>query len=246
MPPFLKYAKGYLGGFFCLLAIGCLLLSALFGRQSYTLLQEGERAQGVVKELDRRQGTSSRSGARGLGYVYAPIFEFKTPDGVTHVVRSSTWSDPPAFTQGEQVEVLYRAAAPNDAVINSFSQLWLTPLIPGSIGLVFGIVGIFCIVSTLRRKALETWLRQNGQRIPTDIQGAELNRRIKMNGQSPYQLVTTWKDPKTETVYTFKSDNLWQDPTTKLQGRTTIDVLIKPGDPSAYLMDLSQIGHLGS
>lgn len=238
---FLKYHQAYLGAFFLFISVLCFGIGGFYANESRSFLTQGERTEGVVIEMDRKRG-SSKSGT-GIRYVYAPIFEFKDRANKAHVVRSSSWSDPPAFTQGEKVEVLYRSQTPDDAVINSFSQLWLIPTITGSIGLVMAIVGIFCIVLFLKKRELEQWLRQNGQRIPTDIQGSELNRQIKVNGRSPYRLVTTWKDPATQTVYTFKSDSLWEDPMNKLQGRKTVDVLIKPGDPTKYWMDLSVLGY---
>jgi len=84
-----------------------------------------------------------------------PVVEFTSADGVRRKFRDSTGSNPPAYDEGEQVEVLYRADSPEDARINGFASLWLLPLIFGGIGLVTAGIGT-AVALTMRRRRQAT------------------------------------------------------------------------------------------
>lgn len=78
---------------------------------------------------------------------YAPVFSFKAADGKTYSVTSNTSSNPPGFAVNDEVEVLYDPADPQRARINTFVQLWLPPVILGSIGTLFFIIAsVFAFV----------------------------------------------------------------------------------------------------
>lgn len=116
-------------------------------------------------------------------------------------------------------------------------ELWLAPLVLGIVGTLSFLVGLGFMMDVLRKRRLDTWLSQHGHRIQADIQGIEVNRAIKIQQRSPFQIICTWKDPRTERVHTFKSENFWKEPTELIQGRKTLDVLIKAEDPTEYLVD---------
>lgn len=236
---FLKNLNIWLGGLFVVIGIPCLLLSTRLGLESQTLVQQGLKTDGVVMELIQKWSSSSKSSS---GRSYAPLFRFQTPDGKEHIVQSSTSSNPPAYDVGDHVPVLYLAGKPEQAVINSFMELWIAPLITGIIGIAFFVVGLVLVIAFFRKRQLDVWLVQHGQRIQAGVQGVEVNTSIKVNRRSPFQIICTWKDPASQKTYTFKSENFWEDPTTLIQGKKSIDVLIKPEDPTKYLMDTAFCG----
>jgi hypothetical protein len=86
-------------------------------------------AQGTVIEL--RESTSG--GSHG-GSVYNPVVRFADKDGQEHTLYSSTGTYPPAYAVGGRAPVLYDPADPQHAEINSFTGLWLLPLILAGIG----------------------------------------------------------------------------------------------------------------
>jgi uncharacterized protein DUF3592 len=65
---------------------------------------------------------------------YAPVFTFKAADGASYTVSSDTGSSPPGFAVGETVRVLYSPSNPPGARIDSFAQLWFTPMVFGGLG----------------------------------------------------------------------------------------------------------------
>jgi len=76
---------------------------------------------------------------------YFPQFTFSTPDGRLFTINSNNGTNPPEFKPGQQVTVLYDRANPSNARIDSFVQLWLLPLIFGSLGIFF--VGSLWLIS---------------------------------------------------------------------------------------------------
>ncbi len=76
------------------------------------------------------------------GTTYAPKFSFHAGDGTLYTVQSKTGNNPPAFWEGETVEVLYPADAPAKAKINKPMQLWLSVIVIGAGSLFFVLLGL--------------------------------------------------------------------------------------------------------
>ncbi len=91
---------------------------------------ESERAEGVVIEM---VGSGSGSGT-------APIVEYDVI-GQKFTYRSTLYSSPPSYRVGESVEVFYKAANPEDAVLKGFMEQWFVVLLLGIIGGIFLLVG---------------------------------------------------------------------------------------------------------
>jgi len=86
------------------------------------------------------------------GTSYAPVFRFNVPGTHFATVVSHTSSNPPAFKVGEWVTVRYPAAHPEQAVIESFGQLWLMDWAFGSFGALFFTIGLLTLISGWRHK----------------------------------------------------------------------------------------------
>jgi hypothetical protein len=97
---------------------------------SLKLVLYGERAPGVVTEI-RREGD-----------MYAPVFRFRLPSGEMHEAKA-LGSGAPEFAVGYSVTVLYAPADPDNFVVDTFEQLWLSAIIVTGFGcfwLMFGLV----------------------------------------------------------------------------------------------------------
>jgi len=77
---------------------------------------------------------------------YRPVFEFSTKNGEILNITSSSSSNPPSYSVGESVEVLYEEAYPSEAIINGYFSLWGLPTILGILGAVFFIIGLGIII----------------------------------------------------------------------------------------------------
>jgi hypothetical protein len=113
--------------------IGSILLGVGYYTAHKTIdyLAHGAKVEGSVVRMVRGSGSSKGS---------KPVVKYAV-DGRDFEISGEISSSPPAFHVGETVEVLYMPADPATAVINSFSERWLFPVIFGGIGVVVGLAG---------------------------------------------------------------------------------------------------------
>jgi hypothetical protein len=62
--------------------------------------------------------------------LYAPVFEFVTPEGKVHRVEGDA-SSPPSYKVGDEVSVLFDPADPGGARVETFAGQWLGVLLAG-------------------------------------------------------------------------------------------------------------------
>ncbi len=86
------------------------------------------------------------------GETWTPTLKFRDKNGVEHTFESNVSSDPPAYSIGEKVEILYPEGKPEQAFINSFMEKWFTPIMLALAGLVMFIVSIWMIFTAFRRE----------------------------------------------------------------------------------------------
>jgi hypothetical protein len=103
-----------------LLGLGVLALGAHLGRTVFLLESSGERAHGTVLFCELHKTLHGSS--------YYPVVQFTTRAGTAVQFRDSMGSNPPAYRDGEPVEVLYLAgAAQTTATIDRGRLNWLAP-----------------------------------------------------------------------------------------------------------------------
>jgi len=212
--------------------IGLVLLagaiSLYFAKQSF--LKRAETVQGKVVELVSKRSDNS--------IMYTPVISFITREGSEIEFASSVSSNPPSYSVGETVEIMYDPKEPNEADINSFSSLWLGVLVLGILGTVFFLIGFAIILYGLKKQKKKQHLLDNGKRIVTTFKEVYINYGLEINGRNPYQISSQWLDTETNKMYVFKSENIWFDPKEFIKTEE-IKVLINPNDPKKYLMDIS-------
>jgi len=86
----------------------------------------GERADGVIVAMKKHQG---------VGGKYFPLVRFQTKDGKTINFTPGNGSNPPMYKLFDHVPVIYNNDYPNTAVINSFIEIWLAPVVYVGLGL---------------------------------------------------------------------------------------------------------------
>ncbi len=220
---------------FTLIGVGLLLGALLSYRHTMNFLAEAEVAQGIVIELERRRSSDST--------VYYPRVEFTDRRGRSHQFSANVGSNPPSYSRGEQVTVFYLRDNPAQAKIGGFFSLWGLPLILGSIGAVFALVGMGMIgfgVLLARRTA---WLLQHGRVVEAEYQGVERNTSFEVNGRHPFRILAQWQNPATGKLHVFRSGNIWFDPTSHVQGNT-IRVYIDKNNPKRYHVDIAFLPEL--
>jgi hypothetical protein len=78
-----------------------------------------------------------------------------------------------------------------------------------------------------------------GRKVSMPIGEVTQNFSLKVNGRSPYLIIGQWLDKTTNTVYQFKSESIWYNPTPYLEGKKEVDVYIDPNDLKRYYVDIS-------
>ncbi len=229
----MKVIKYVFGGIGLAMLVGAYFLFT--GTQNF--LKTAVSAQGTVVELHRSRSSDSDT--------YAPVVEFQASDGSTVEFTSSTSSNPPSYSRGETVEVLYQEASPNDAKIKGFFSLWGAALIVGIMGLVFFLIGFLIIFFGVKKSKMIETLKKNGSRVNAEFQSVQLNTALKVNGRSPYQILAQWQNPTTTEIHIFKSENLWFDPEDYIKS-DVVEVLIDMQNPKKYYLDTSFLPKVAS
>lgn len=228
---FIKYFFTLLGG------------AALFGTYSaYNSTAEfiatSITADGTVVKLLKSQSSSKKS------ITYRPLVQFTDETGTLIEFSSSTSSNPPSYSVGESVEVLYKQQSPQQAKIKGFFSIWGGVIIYGAIGTVLFLVGGSSFVIDIRKRNVRKHLKLHGTKIEADIQSAEKNTTFSVNGRNPYRVICQWENPSTSKVHVFTSENIWFDPNDYIKS-DKITVLIDKRNPKKHIVDLSFLPEIG-
>jgi hypothetical protein len=216
---------------FAAVGIGMLVGTFFLYRNTSAFVEQAARADGTVIDLVRKSKT------------YAPVVQFNDQKGERIEFISSSGSNPPSYTKGEKIEVLYLPSDPQKAAINDFLSLWGDCVILGAMGGIFSLIGIGIIVVLGLADRKDEYLKKHGIPIDTEFQSVEINKSLSVNGRHPFRVLSQWQNPSTAKLHVFKSHNLWFDPSTYIKGRK-IRVYIEGDNPKKYYVDLSFLPEL--
>ncbi|HLO84970.1 MAG TPA: DUF3592 domain-containing protein [Nostocaceae cyanobacterium] len=107
------------------------------GIDTRSFLSTAIPAQGTVIDLVESSSTTKNR----TSYTYRPVVKFTTNLGEPTIFESKAGSNPPSFTKGQQVEVLYNPQNPQSAVINAWFDIWGLSAVFTGIGSAFVISG---------------------------------------------------------------------------------------------------------
>jgi hypothetical protein len=215
---------------FTLVGVGMLVGAFLTYRSTNSFLEEAAKAEGTVVELVQSRSSNSTT--------YKPTVQFTDQNGRAIEFVSSSGSNPPSYSKGEKVEVLYLPTDPQNAKIRGFFSLWGLSVILGLLGGVFFLIGICIMLADTLKEDNYEYLKKTGTPIDTDYQNVELNTAFSINDTHPFRVLTQWQNPLTLEIHIFKSDNLWFDPSSYIRSKK-ITVFIEKDNPKKYYVDLS-------
>ena len=118
---------------FILVSIGMLIGAFLLYRNTSLFVAEALRTEGTVVALARSRSSDSTT--------YRPVVHFTNQQGEIIEFISLTSSNPPSYSKGQQIEVLYYQNEPQKARINDFFSLWGASVFLGGLGAVFFLLG---------------------------------------------------------------------------------------------------------
>ena len=125
-----------------LFAIGIFILI-----RTKIFMDKAQEVKGTVIRMVYRRDSDGGGG-------YSPVYQFRTITGQTIEIADGMSSNPPMFTEGQSVDVLYDPENPNRARITKWSSLYFVPLLLGGLGIIFGGIGMvllfFKLISLLQ------------------------------------------------------------------------------------------------
>jgi hypothetical protein len=220
---------------FTLVGVGMLVGVFLIYKSTSAFLGEAVKAEGTVVELMQSRSSDSTT--------YRPVVHFINQDGQKIEFMSTAGSNPPSYSEGQKVEVLYLTTEPQNAKINDFFSIWGGAAILGGLGGVFFLIGSGIILAGSLASRKSEYLRKNGVPIETEYQSVEQNTAFSVNGRHPFRVLTQWQNPSTSELHIFKSNNLWFDPSSYIESKK-ITVFIERNNPKKYFVDLSFLPEL--
>lgn len=202
-------------GAFSLVGSILLIVSANLALNSYNLISQGIKAQGVITDV--QVDTHLRKGKRTTNY--RSTVEFSIEDGTKHTVIEKS-----EYVKGEPVEVLYLRGEPHSAKVNSFSSLWVGPVISGFFGLVLVLV-MYYVFSWVNKRQKEIGrLLQTGKQVQAKIIAVNTiknrTRRRSNRVTESYQYVVEYNDPFLGKPIRFTSDTFYKFPELDMIGKS--------------------------
>jgi hypothetical protein len=122
--------------------VGALLgfIGVILWMRTQMFIARSKRTKGSITHL-----IYSRS-SEGGGY--APVFQFTTLSGQSIEVSESLYSNPPGYSVGQSVDILYDPEKPSHARISKWSSLYFAPLLLSGMGIVF--LGVGAVMSAFK------------------------------------------------------------------------------------------------
>lgn len=118
------------------------ITAALLTWRSYRLAFQGEKAPGRVTALVQTMDNE------GDCCLYSPLVEYQV-NGRTMEVIGRGASTHPSYKVGQDIEVLYDPMDYSNAVLNTFSELWIMPTILGTTAAVLFVTLNFVAITGL-------------------------------------------------------------------------------------------------
>lgn len=221
----------WIGGIFATLGVVFVVGAGLVYFKDRSFAESGTRAEGTVVEMIASRDSDG-------DYTYKPMVQFRDAEGLSHVFTSSVSSSPPQYSTGEAVTVIYAPTSPDRAVIDSFVDRFLMPLIFGGVGTVFAAIGFGLLLARLRRRQIDAQLRASGLPIQAKVTECYHDTSVQVNGRSPWRVVCQAPHPIDGKVHSFTSAAVWVDPGPTLAGKE-VRVLVDPARPARHLVDLT-------
>ncbi|MDX2098999.1 MAG: DUF3592 domain-containing protein [Leptolyngbyaceae cyanobacterium bins.59] len=227
---------------FPLTGIGLLIGAFSSYRNTSSFVKAASRSEGTVVDMvvvDTGVNNSSRSRS---SIAYRPTIHFIDHTGEKVEFTSSVGTNPPSYSKGQKVEILYHPDEPENAQINDFGSLWGDSITLGGMGGGFLIIGMILMsipfVVFVLPNFNKEYLKKSGVPIQTKFQRVEINNSVSIDGVHPFVVLTQWQDPSTSELHIFRSDDLQFDPSDYMKSER-ITVFIEENNPKKYYVDLS-------
>ncbi len=228
-----------IGGIFFVAGLAMLAGSSFSYASQKDFIASAKHAEGEVIDLLRKVSRDDD----GDSITYSAVVRFTDDKAISHEFVNRVSSNPPGYSKGQDVDLLYAPDNPTDAIIDDFWGRWTMVAILTGMGSIFSLVGGTLFFSQIRADWIRRWLRANGTAFAVDFLEVERDLSQSMNGRHPYRIVAQGKNPFTGKLEQYLSGAIWVDPTEYMAGRK-LRVLIDPNKPSHHMLDTDWLADL--
>ncbi len=214
-----KHALYWLWGAFALVGVVMLAVSAFV----YSPYLEGGWTWGWGEV------TSVQNGKTSLHYVV---------DGRDYSETFQGYAS--SLEPGAEAQIRYRTQDPQTV---RCCTLDLAYAVFPILGVVFGGMGLTGLLVLLRDRSRAKKLRETGTRVLAQFEETAMNFTVSVNGQHPYYIIVSWRDPASGKTYLFKSGSLWVNPDILIAQRDLrqFPVYLDPKNHKHYTVDTDAI-----
>ena len=128
-----------IGGLLLLMAVAWLIVAAVCYHFANRFASRAIACQGTVVQMNSRTGDNGNT-------TYYPVFTYTDSAGTLRTSTSSSASNPPEYSVGDKISLLYDPHDPQDVRTNSFAGLWLLPTIFAGVGGVITLPALFFLL----------------------------------------------------------------------------------------------------
>ncbi|MBE9206538.1 DUF3592 domain-containing protein [Nostoc sp. LEGE 06077] len=115
-----------------------LITGILIGVNTRSFVGKSIATSGTVIDVVKHRSRDSK----GRSFTaYYPVIKFTANSGKLIEFEANSGSNPPAYNQGQKVEILYNPQEPESAVISSWFELWFLPTMFTGMGSLFVVIG---------------------------------------------------------------------------------------------------------
>jgi hypothetical protein len=204
-------------------------LAAVKLANTLAVAARGQRAEGVV--------VSNVWDNAGETPTASAVVRFETA-GRTIEFTSPVGTNPPLHRVNDPVSVYYWPDKPEAAVVGSFAEWYLQPIVLSVMGLVLLAIGggFLWVPAWLARRRQAIIL--NGLRVRAKVTAVRRDESLQVNGRSPWVIDAEFKDDMTDGTIPCTSHYLWTNPAPRFHPGSEVTVYYLQGWPKKHAFDL--------
>lgn len=155
-------------------------------------------------------------------------------EGEEHESSLSGYSS--SFHVGDEIQIYYDKDDVSKIGSKSLDLLFL--ILPG-IGSIFLLIGLIGLTVVLHKKKKEKKLKENGELVDAVYLETVMNRKFRVNGRCPYNIIVQWNNSQDGKTYLLRSNSIWFNPENIIKERNikTFPVYVNPNNKKQYVID---------
>lgn len=186
----------------------------------------GAEAEGAVVDLERSASGNGKAS-------YYPVVAFRDAAGREHRFTGTIGSNPPSYQRGETVAVRYDPAAPEEAVIDSWSARLMGPGLTAGMGALLVWLGLRSIGQALAARRRARVLAARGIELPAQLLEVFRDTNVSDSQGRWFRIACLAQWPATGAAMRFVSAPMPDDPA-PLLAQGAIWVRVDPQDAGNY------------